>query len=212
MMHLTYTPERQRIAIQKKGRLFEASMEYLVSRGLSFPQNGRSLISSSENADVDLIYLRDDDIPEYVSRGVADFGIVGENVLAEKGIELPIVSKLGFGQCKLMIAVPEGSRIKEPADLESKRIATTYPKLLSDFLKKEGVKAEVVPISGSAEITPELDLADAICDIVQTGATLEAHDLVPLFTVMESQAVLVRNENTSRGKEQLLRQLNLTNV
>ena len=113
MMHRTYVPERQRIAIQKKGRLFEASMDFLLARGLSFPQNGRSLIVSSENADIDLIYLRDDDIPEYVSRGVADFGIVGENVLAEKGAGISVVAKLGFGECTLMIAVPEDSRIQE---------------------------------------------------------------------------------------------------
>lgn len=207
-MHLAYTPQRQRIAIQKKGRLFEASMDFLLSRGLSFPQSGRSLIVSSEKADIDLIYLRDDDIPEYVSCGVADFGIVGENVLAEKSIELPVVTKLGFGKCTLVIAVPGGSRIKRPVDLEGKRIATTYPKLLSDFLKKEGVEAQVVPISGSAEITPELDLADAICDIVQTGDTLKAHGLVSVFTVMESQAVLVQSPETSSGKERLLRQLN----
>ena len=209
MMHRTYVPERQRIAIQKKGRLFEASMEYLASRGLSFPQNGRSLIVSSENADIDLIYLRDDDIPEYVSRGVADFGIVGENVLAEKGAGISVVAKLGFGECTLMIAVPEDSRIQEPSDLEGKRIATTYPKLLSDYLKREGVEAQIVPVSGSAEITPELDLADAVCDIVQTGDTLKAHGLVPVFRVMESQAVLVQSPKTSRGKEELLRQLNV---
>src|SRR3990167_2142270 len=151
MMHLTYTPERQRIAIQKKGRLFEASMEYLASRGLSFPQNGRSLIVSSENADTDLIYLRDDDIPEYVSRGVADLGIVGENVLAEKGVALPVVAKLGFGRCKLVIAVPKNSRINDVADLAGKRVATSYPKLLKDFLTKKDVEVEIVPISGSAE-------------------------------------------------------------
>ncbi|MEK7480350.1 MAG: ATP phosphoribosyltransferase [Patescibacteria group bacterium] len=212
MMHLTYTPERQRIAIQKKGRLYQASMDFLLSRGLTFAQNGRSLIVSSENADIDLIYLRDDDIPEYVSRGVADFGIVGENVLAEKGAGLSVVAKLGFGECSLMIAVPQGSRIQEPADLEGKRIATTYPKLLSEYLRKTGVEAHIVPISGSAEITPELDLADAVCDIVQTGDTLKAHGLVPVFTVMKSQAVLVQSPEASRGKEELLRQLNLKTV
>jgi len=209
MMHLVYNQERLRIAVQKKGRLHEASMKYLSSRGLSFPQNGKSLIQSSESAEVDVLYLRDDDIPEYVSRGVADLGIVGENVLAERGVELPVVAKLGFGRCKLVIAVSKSSRIKEPADLDGKRIATSYPKLLGDFLRREGVEAEIVPISGSAEITVELDLADAVCDIVQTGATLEAHDLVPLFTVMESQAVLVESSERSMRKREFIKEVKI---
>ncbi len=206
-MHLAYTPERQRIAIQKKGRLYDASIEYLAARGLSFPDSGRSLIQSSQSADVDVLYLRDDDIPEYVSRGVADLGIVGENVLAERGLDLPIVERLDFGRCKLVIAVPKEARVRNPQDLEGKRIATSYPKLLSDFLKKEGVEADIITVSGSAEIAPELDMADAICDIVQSGATLEAHDLVPLCTVMESQAVLVRGPSKTRAQENLVTKL-----
>src|SRR3989344_2559582 len=211
-MHFTYTAERQRIAIQKSGRLFQASMDFLVSRGLSFPKNGRSLIHPSDNFEVDLLYLRDDDIPEYVSRGVADFGIVGQNVLAEKGIELPVGSKLDFGRCKLVIAAPRNSRIKEPRDLQGRRIATGYPKLLSDFLAREGIEASIVPISGSAEITPELDLADAICDIVQTGATLEAHDLVPLFTLMESQAVLISSPFAKQAKDRFLSEIGINST
>ena len=209
MMHLIYTPERQRIAIQKSGRLYQASMDFLTSRGVSFPPNGdsKSLIYPSNNFDIDLLLLRDDDIPEYVRRGVADFGIVGENVLAEKGIELPVVSKLDFGHCKLMVAVPKSSRMKTPEDLQGKRIATSYPKLLTGFLKERGVEASIVPISGSTEITPELDLADAICDIVQTGATLEAHDLVPIFDIMESQAVLVESPLPKQAKVRFLSEL-----
>ena len=209
MMHLVYTPERQRMAIQKSGRLHQASMDFLGARGLSFPPNGKSLIVSCENYDIDLLYLRDDDIPEYVSRGVADFGIVGQNVLAEKGIDLPVVRKLDFGRCKLVIAVPQESRIKTPEDLEGKRIATSYPKLLADFLEKKGVAASIVPISGSTEITPELDLADAICDIVQTGSTLKAHDLAPLCVIMESQAVLVESPQSKQTKKRFLSQINL---
>lgn len=204
MMHLIYTPERQRIAIQKSGRLHKASMDFLMLRGLSFQPNGKSLIHPCDNFDIDLLYLRDDDIPEYVSRGVADFGIVGENVLAEKGIELPLVKKLGFGECKLVIAAPSDARIREPSDLGGKRIATSYPNLLSAYLTREGISASIVPISGSAEVTPELDLADAICDIVQTGSTLKAHDLVPLFTIMESQAVLVTSPRKTQAKNEFL--------
>ncbi|OGG62478.1 ATP phosphoribosyltransferase [Candidatus Kaiserbacteria bacterium RIFCSPHIGHO2_02_FULL_59_21] len=207
MMHLIYNQERLRIAVQKKGRLHEASMKYLSSRGLSFPQNGKSLIQSSEDSDVDVLYLRDDDIPEYVMRGVADLGIVGENVLAERDKQLSIVAKLGFGECKLIIAVPKNSRMKVPADLRGKRIATSYPNLLSAFLKKEGVEAEIVSISGSAEITVELDLADAVCDITQTGATLAAHELVPIVTIMESQAVLIESAGKSMRKQDFLKGL-----
>ena len=209
-MHLTYTPERQRIAIQKSGRLHKASMDFLASRGVSFPQNGKSLIHPSDNFEIDVLYLRDDDIPAYVRRGVADFGIVGENVLAEEGSDLQIVSKLDFGRCKLVIAVPKDSRIREPADLQDRRIATSYPNVLSEFLKKEDVEAQVVHISGSVEITPELDLADAICDLVQTGATLEAHNLVPLLTIMESQAVLIASPVKKQAKDQFLSEIRIT--
>lgn len=209
MMHLIYTPERQRIAIQKSGRLYQASMDFLISCGLSFPQNGKSLILESENFDIDLLFLRDDDIPEYVKRGVADFGIVGQNILAEKGIELPVVAKLDFGRCKLIIAASKNSRIRSPKDLGGMRIATSYPKLLSDYLVREGVEASIVPISGSTEITPELDLSDAICDLVQTGATLKAHYLVPLFVVMESQAVLIESPVKKEAKNRFLSQINL---
>ncbi|KKU80988.1 MAG: ATP phosphoribosyltransferase [Parcubacteria group bacterium GW2011_GWA2_47_8] len=209
MMHLLYTPERQRIAIQKSGRLYQASMDFLTARGLSFPANGKSLILPCENSDIDLLLLRDDDIPEYVRAGVADFGIVGQNVLAEKGIDLAVVEKLDFGRCKLVIAVPEESKIRKPEDLAGKRIATSYPKLLTTFLQKSGVEAIIVPISGSTEITPELDLADAICDIVQTGSTLKAHDLVPLCVIMESQAVLVESPQSKQAKKRFLSQINL---
>lgn len=209
MMHLIYTPERQRIAIQKSGRLYQASMDFLTARGLKFPPNGKSLIVQCENFDIDLLLLRDDDIPEYVRAGVADFGIVGENVLAEKGIDLPVVTKLDFGRCKLMIAVPKESKVKTVQDLDEKRIATSYPKLLSEYLKKQGIEASIVPISGSTEITPELDLADAICDIVQTGSTLKAHDLVPLCVIMESQAVLVEGPQKKVAKDRFLSLINL---
>ncbi|OGZ96978.1 MAG: ATP phosphoribosyltransferase [Candidatus Sungbacteria bacterium RIFCSPLOWO2_02_FULL_54_10] len=204
-MHLVYNEERLRIAVQKSGRLHDESMRYLAERGLSFPPNGRSLIQSSESRDIDLLYLRDDDIPEYVARGVADLGIVGENVLAERDAKLPVVAKLGFGRCKLVIAVPKDSRAKSIAALRDLRIATSYPRLLGEYLLKEGVSAEIVTISGSAEITVELDLADAVCDITQSGKTLEAHELRPLVTVMESEAVLVESSRKSVRKEDFIR-------
>jgi ATP phosphoribosyltransferase len=198
------TPERLRIAVQKSGRLNQGSMDFLVSCGLTFAPNGHSLILPCQNLDLDVLYLRDDDIPEYVSRGVADFGIVGQNVLAEKEFEPKILKKFDFGKCRLMIAAPADSVIKNPKDLEGERIATSYPKLLTDYLKKEKLEAAIIPISGSVEITPDLNLADAICDIVQTGTTLKAHNLVPLFTILESQAVLIESPINKQAKANFL--------
>jgi ATP phosphoribosyltransferase len=182
-----------RIAVQKSGRLNEPSMNFLKSLGLSFAPNGKSLIHQCQNYPLEVLYLRDDDIPEYVTSGVADFGIVGQNVLAEKEVGPKIIKKFEFGECKLIIAAPRNSSIKEPKDLEGERIATSYPKLLSGYLKKENLEAAIIPISGSVEITCDLNLADAICDIVQTGQTLKAHNLSALFTLLESQAVLVES-------------------
>lgn len=203
------TPRRLKIAVQKSGRLNQASMGFLASCGLSFAPNGNSLILPCQNFDLDVLYLRDDDIPEYVSRGVADFGIVGQNVLAEKEVNLKVLKKFDFGKCRLMIAAPASSNIKKPQDLEGERIATSYPKLLGSYLKKEGLEAAIIPISGSVEITPDLNLADAICDIVQTGNTLKAHNLVPLFTLLESQAVLIESPVDKEAKTKFLSKANL---
>lgn len=200
---------KMRIAIQKSGRLNAGSIDFFTACGLKFAQNGYSLIQPCENYNLDLLHLRDDDIPEYVSRGVADFGIVGQNVLMEKGFKLKQLKRFDFGGCRLMIAVPYNSPIKEPKDLEGERIATSYSKLLIDYLKKEKLEAAIIPISGSVEITPDLNLADAICDIVQTGNTLKAHNLVPLFTIMESQAVLIESPIEKQEKTDFLSKLNI---
>jgi ATP phosphoribosyltransferase len=194
---------RLKIAIQKKGRLNEASLAFLRSLGLIFAPNGHSLVQKCENRDIDLILLRDDDIPEYVSRGIADFAIVGQNVLLEKAAQADVVRELDFARCKLSIAVPEDSPIKTPADLEGERIATTYPQLLKNYLAQNNINCAIVPISGSVEITPELNLADAICDIVQTGNTLRAHNLIPIVTILESKAVLIANNIAKEGKQEL---------
>jgi ATP phosphoribosyltransferase len=200
-------PERIKIAIQKTGRLNQASMDFLASRGLEFLPNGHSLVQECKNFDLDVLFLRDDDIPEYVSRGVANFGIVGQNVLLEKRMVAEVIRNLDFGRCRLAIAVPEGSAIKTPRDLEGERIATTYPRLLKDYLKRTGIDAAIIPISGSVEITPELNLADSICDIVQTGNTLRAHKLVPLVTILESQAVLISSPFSTARKNQFLSEI-----
>lgn len=201
------TNDKLKIAVQKSGRLNQASMDFLASCGLQFVPNGNLLIRPCQNFNLEILYLRDDDIPEYVSRGVADFGIVGQNVLAEKGINLKILRKFEFGKCRLMIAAPAVSAIKGPKDLEGERIATSYPKLLTSYLKQQKVEAAIIPISGSVEITPDLNLADAICDIVQTGDTLKAHNLLPLFTIMESQVVLIESPVEKKDKEPFLSKL-----
>lgn len=184
---------RLKIAIQKKGRLNQASMEFLRSLGLRFAANGYALLTECENFDLDVLLLRDDDIPEYVSRGVVDFGILGENVLFEKQAGAQVLRRLNFGKCRLMIAVPKNSGISDLKGLEGERIATSYPRLLGEYLRRNDIDAAVIPITGSVEITPELNLADAVCDLVQTGNTLRAHDLTPLLTVLESQAVLIES-------------------
>ena len=192
-----------KIAIQKKGRLSEASLAFLNSLGLKFIPNGRALIQKCEGRDLDLLFLRDDDIPEYVSRGIADFAIIGQNVLLEKKMDAEVIRELDFAKCRLDIAVPESSPIKTPKDLEGERIATTYPELLKGYLSENNINSAVIPIQGSVEITPELNLADAICDIVQTGNTLKAHNLKPLVTILESKALLITNNVSKNGKEKL---------
>ena len=195
--------DRLKIAIQKKGRLSEASLTFLNSLGLRFTPNGHYLIQKCEDREIDLILLRDDDIPEYISRGIADFAIIGENVLLEKQLNANIIRELDFAKCRLCIAVPEDSSIKTPSDLEGERIATTYPKLLKDYLIQNNINCAIIPISGSVEITPELNMADAICDITQTGNTLKAHNLKPLVTILESKALLITNDVVKNGKQKL---------
>lgn len=184
---------RTKIAVQKRGRLAEPSLDFLRSLGLRFNPNERSLVTPCENHDIDILHLRDDDIPEYVCRSVVDFGIVGENVLYEKNVPVNVIKRLGFCPCSLVIAAPRGSQIKALEDLEGERIATSYPRLLVDFLEEKGINAAIISIKGSIEVTPTLNLADAICDITQTGRTLKEHDLIPLVTVLESQAVLIES-------------------
>lgn len=191
-----------RIAIQSKGRLAEESINFLTSLGLLFNPNGRNYISKCNDLGIEILFLRDDDIPEYIEGGVADFGIVGENVLFEKEAEVVILKKLGFGRCSLVIAVPENSPIKNLTDLEGERIATSYPNLLRAFLKKEKINTAIIPIKGSAEIAPSLNLADAICDLTQTGQTLKENQLKPLETILESQAVLIQTPYPKQNLKQ----------
>lgn len=181
-----------RIAIQAKGKLAEPSLQFLSSLGLRFKPNGRNCIVTCKNRPLDILFLRDDDIPNYISRGIADFGIVGENVLLEKNARIKMLRKLGFGICSLVLAVPENSPIFNVLELDKKSIATTYPNLLKAYLCGERIETEIIPLKGSVEIAPNLNLADAICDLTQTGKTLKENNLRLLTTILESQAVLIQ--------------------
>jgi len=180
-----------KIAIQKSGRLNEKSVEILKNCGLSFENYKSSLISTVTNFPLEILFLRDDDIPEYVQDGIADLGIVGENVIVETGANVSYLQKLGFGKCSLKIAVKNDSEINSVAQLDGKVIATSYPVILEKFLKANQVEAQIRNISGSVEIGPGLGLSDAIFDIVSTGGTLKNNGLRPFTSVMDSQAALV---------------------
>ena len=180
-----------KIAIQKSGRLNEKSVEILKNCGLSFENYKSSLISTVTNFPLEILFLRDDDIPEYVQDGIADLGIVGENVITEVDADVTYLQKLGFGKCTLKIAIPNESDISDISGLEGKAIATSYPVILEKYLAENNVNAVVRTISGSVEIGPGLGLSDAICDIVSTGGTLKSNGLKPFAEVMKSEAVLI---------------------
>jgi ATP phosphoribosyltransferase len=195
------TNGRMKIAIQRNGRLTEDSVALLRACGLSFEFQKQSLYSPCNNFDLDVLAIRDDDIPEYVQDGVADLGIIGENVLQERNARVHILAPLGFGGCKLMISVPQRSAIRKVSDLHGRRIGTTYPTILKAFLRDNKVKAEIIELSGSVELAPSLNVADVICDIVSTGTTAKMNGLRTFCTVLDSQAVLVANPAAMRDKK-----------
>jgi len=193
--------ERLRIAIQKTGRLTDHSLELLIRCGLKYSRGKDQLLCYGENMPLDVLLMRDDDIPDLVQQDVCDLGIVGLNVVEEKRLGFlarataPLFEELGaldFGRCRLCIAVPDMFRWESVASLEGQRIATTYPNILTDWLERQGIAAEVVTLSGAVEIAPRLGRADVICDLVSTGGTLQANHLREVATVLESQAVLIR--------------------
>ncbi|MGZ4009098.1 MAG: ATP phosphoribosyltransferase [Mucilaginibacter sp.] len=194
-----------KIAIQKSGRLNEKSVELLKNCGLNFENYKSSLISPVSNFPLEILFLRDDDIPEYVQDGIADLGIVGENVIQETEVKVSYLQKLGFGRCSLKIAVPNTLKIKDLSELNGQSIATTYPVILGKFLKEKGIKADIRTISGSVEISPGLGLAHAICDLVSTGGTLKSNGLKPFADVMSSEAVLIGRKGSE--KEDLIKEL-----
>jgi ATP phosphoribosyltransferase len=196
-----------RIAIQKSGRLSEDSLKLIRECGISFVSSSYKLKVEASNFPLEILYLRDDDIPGYVQDGVADLGIVGQNVLVEAGCAALEVEALGFSKCRLSLAVPRGADYNSVADLQGKSIATSYPKLLGDYLAGEGVRANLHTISGSVEIAPSIGLAEAICDIVSSGSTLLGNGLREVETIFRSEAVLIAAPNLSHEKQELLDQL-----
>jgi ATP phosphoribosyltransferase len=188
-----------KIAIQKSGRLNEKSVELLKNCGLNFENYKSSLISPVSNFPLEILFLRDDDIPEYVQDGIADLGIVGENVIEETEVTVAYLQRLGFGKCSLKIAVPNNNDIATLADLNGKAIATTYPVILGKYLKEKGITSDIRTISGSVEISPGLGLSDAICDLVSTGGTLKSNGLKPFADVMSSEAVLIGSKGSENN-------------
>ncbi|MCB0838732.1 MAG: ATP phosphoribosyltransferase [Bacteroidetes bacterium] len=196
-----------RLAVQKSGRLSEKSLEFLEECGIHFQRNKSKLKTQATNFPLEILFLRDDDIPRYVAKGVADVGIVGENVLREKQQAVEVCEKMGFSRCRLSIAVPQSMEYTSASDLNGLKIATSYPNLLEEFLKKEGVKAEIHEISGSVEIAPSIGLAEAVCDLVSSGGTLLSNGLKEVEIILRSEAVLVNKPDLSVEKQEILDQL-----
>lgn len=188
-----------KIAIQKSGRLNEKSVQLLKNCGLSFENYKSSLITKVNNFNLEILFLRDDDIPGYVAQGIADLGIVGENVIDESRAKVSYLQRLGFGRCMLKLAVPTSSDITELKDLEGKSIATSYPVILQEFLDEYKISASIQQISGSVEIAPGLGLSDAICDIVSTGTTLKNNGLKPFDDVRSSEAILIGRDGLTEN-------------
>lgn len=195
-----------KIAIQKSGRLYEDSVKLLGECGIDLRNVKDRLKTESDTFPLEVFFLRDDDIPQYVEDGVADIGIVGENVLYETAKEIEVVEKLGFGKCRLSLAIPRNEELSANY-LQGKRIATSYPVLLKKYLHENNIAAEIHEISGSVEIAPGIGLADVVCDLVSSGSTLFMNGLKEVETILQSQAVLVKNTALTEEKLQLLEKL-----
>ena len=198
-----------RLAIQKSGRLSDDSLQLIRECGINFLSSTHKLKTEATNFPLEILFLRDDDIPGYVRDGVADLGIVGQNVLVEAGCERLEVEGRGVSKCRLSLAVPRGDAYAGVADLQGKSIATSYPNILGAYLAAEGVQAQLHTISGSVEIAPSIGLAEAICDIVSSGSTLLGNGLREVETVFRSEAVLIAQPNLSAEQADLLAQLRL---
>ena len=196
-----------RIAVQSKGRLYDETMHLLEEAGIRLNRGKRILLLSAKGFPVEVLFLRDDDIPQSVANGVADIGIVGENEYVEKGQEAILVKRLGFSKCRLSLAIPKDEEYNGAEWCEGKTIATSYPEILKNYLAEKGVKANLHVISGSVEIAPGIGLADAIFDIVSSGSTLVSNQLKEVEVVMNCEALLIANNHLSEEKQAILDEL-----
>lgn len=196
-----------KIAIQKSGRLNEDSLGILKKCGISIDNGKDQLKAAARNFPLEVLYLRNGDIPQYLRDGVVDLAIIGENLIFEKGRDLTVIEKLGFSKCRVSMAVPKEVDFKDVKDLDGKKIATSYPNTVNQFLSQNGITADLHIINGSVEIAPNIGLADAICDIVSSGSTLFKNNLKEVATIMKSEAVLVQSPDLSDDKLELIEKL-----
>ena len=196
-----------RIAVQSKGRLYEDTMNLLKEAGIKVSPSKRTLLVQASNFPLEILYLRDDDIPQTVASGVADFGIVGENEFVEKNEDADIVKRLGFSKCRLSLAIPKNIEYKGVEWFNGKKIATSYPVILKQFMDKSGINVDIHVIQGSVEIAPGICLADGIFDIVSSGSTLVSNNLKEVEVVMKSEALLIANKNLDDEKKSVLNEL-----
>ena len=196
-----------RIAVQSKGRLFDETLNLLTEADIKISASKRTLLIQASNFPLEVLYLRDDDIPQSVEGGVADIGIVGENEVAERGADVEIISRLGFSKCRLSLAVPKEAEYTDLKWFNKRRIATSYPNILHNFLTQNGLQADIHVITGSVEISPGIGLSDAIFDIVSSGSTLISNNLREVEVVMKSEAVLVGNRKMDAEKHRILNEM-----
>jgi ATP phosphoribosyltransferase len=196
-----------RIAVQSKGRLFDDTMNLLAEADIKVSSGRRTLLVQSGNFPLEVLYLRDDDIPQSVASGVADIGVVGENEFVERGEDAEIISRLGFSKCRLSLAIPKDIDYQGVEWFNGKKIATSYPNILRKYLDKHGIEAEIHVITGSVEISPGIGLADGIFDIVSSGSTLVSNNLREVEVVMESEALLIGHKQMSQDKRDILEQM-----
>ena len=196
-----------RIAIQSKGRLYDDTISLLRESDIKIPTSKRTLLVQASNFPLEVLYLRDDDIPQSVASGVADIGIVGENEFVERGEDAQIISRLGFSKCRLSLAIPKETNYTGMQWFNGKKIATSYPNILRNYMNKNGIKADIHVITGSVEISPGIGLADGIFDIVSSGSTLVSNNLKEVETVMKSEALLIGNWHMDDAKHEVLNDL-----
>jgi ATP phosphoribosyltransferase len=189
-----------RLAIQKDGRLSQPTMDLLRTVGLEFELYRAQLVAACRNFDIELLYVRDDDIPEYVAEGVVDLGIVGQNLVAEHGFDVCELQPLGFGYCQLVLAVPDESSVTDPRELVGAKVATSYPTSTRNYFESLGVKVTVIPVSGSVELAPALGVATAVVELTASGSTLRIHELRTIDTLLSSQAALIANRQARQGR------------